>query len=71
MNIRKLCLLLCLYTGLRIGEISGLKWEDINFSSKSLEIKRTIERIKNTDETNHAKTLLIAFTQSVIFRHNP
>ena len=62
MNIRKLCLLLCLYTGLRIGEISGLKWEDINFSSKSLEIKRTIERIKNTDETNHAKTLLIAST---------
>ena len=62
MNIRKLCLLLCLYTGLRIGEISGLKWEDINFSSKSLEIKRTIERIKNTDEPSHAKTILIAST---------
>ena len=36
MNIRKLCLLLCLYTGLRIGEICGLKWEDVNFNGKSL-----------------------------------
>lgn len=62
MNIRKLCLLLCLYTGLRIGEICGLKWEDVNFNGKSLEVKRTIERIKNTDEATKEKTILIAST---------
>lgn len=61
-NIRKICLLLCLYTGLRVGEVSGLKWEDIDFNTKSLEIKRTIQRIKNSNRNIHSKTILIAST---------
>ena len=61
-NIRKVCLLLCLYTGLRVGEVCGLKWEDIDFSNKSLTIKRTIERIKNKDENIKSKTILIEST---------
>ena len=65
MNIRKLCLLLCLYTGLRIGEICGLKWEDINFNKNYIEIKRTIERIKNPNG-NVPKTVLIESTPKSI-----
>ena len=65
MNIRKLCLLLCLYTGLRIGEICGLKWEDINFNKNCIEIKRTIERIKNPNG-NVPKTILIESTPKSI-----
>lgn len=61
-NIRKICLLLCLYTGLRIGEVCGLKWEDVNFSNKSLKVKRTIERIKNSDKNINSKTILIEST---------
>ena len=61
-NIRKICLLLCLYTGLRVGEVCGLKWEDIDFSNKSLTIKRTIERIKNKDLNIKSKTKLIEST---------
>ena len=61
-NIRKVCLLLCLYTGLRIGEVCGLKWEDIDFSNKSLIIKRTIQRIKNTNCNTKKKTFLIEST---------
>ncbi len=61
LNIRKVCLLLCMYTGLRIGEVCGLKWEDINFKNNSLEVKRTIERIKNRED-NESKTILIAST---------
>lgn len=62
MNIRKLCMLLCLYTGVRIGEICGLKWEDIDFNRGSLTIKRTIERIKNINYDYERKTLLIEST---------
>ncbi len=64
-NIRKVCLLLCIYTGLRIGEICGLKWEDIDFNHNSLIVKRTIERIKNKNNNNNnnkSKTILIAST---------
>ena len=61
MNIRKLCMLLCLYTGIRLGEVSGLKWEDINFEQKSLSVKRTIQRIKN-DSGFGRKTVLIEST---------
>ena len=61
-NIRKICLLLCLYTGLRIGEICGLKWEDINLENKTLEVKRTIQRIKNDNKNNKNKTILIEST---------
>ena len=61
-NIRKICILLSLYTGLRIGEICGLKWKDIDFSNKSLYIKRTIQRIKNKDSNIKTKTILIEST---------
>ena len=61
-NIRKVCLLLCLYTGIRIGEVCGLKWEDIDFSNKSLIIRKTIIRIKNKDTNKNVKTILIEST---------
>lgn len=66
LNIRKVCLLLCLYTGLRIGEICGLKWEDIDFDNKSIHIKRTIERIKNANKESTSKTILIESTPKSI-----
>jgi len=48
---------LCLYTGLRIGEVCGLKWEDIDFCGKSLIVRRTVQRIKNDDKSgNESKT---------------
>lgn len=62
LNIRKVCLLLCLYTGLRVGEVCGLKWEDIDFNNKYLIIRRTIERIKNKDKNINSKTILIEST---------
>lgn len=37
--------ILSLYSGMRIGEISGLKWEDIDFESDLIYVKRTISRI--------------------------
>ena len=57
-NLRRVCVLLCLYTGLRIGEVCGLKWSDINFNNNTLTIKRTILRVKNPHNDN-PKTILI------------
>lgn len=38
-------ILLCLFTGLRVGELRGLTWGDIDFSSGILSVKRTVQRI--------------------------
>lgn len=52
-------IILALETGLRIGELSGLKWEDIDFSEQTLQVRRTIQRIQNADPTSEKKTVLI------------
>ncbi|EOL43593.1 tyrosine-type recombinase/integrase [Enterococcus caccae] len=49
--------ILALYTGLRIGEISGLKWSDIDFERDIISIKRTLYRIPN--KNNSKKTEII------------
>ena len=41
----KLGVLLCLFTGLRLGELCALKWADIDFVSKTLTVRRTVQRL--------------------------
>lgn len=42
-------LLLCMHTGIRVGELSGLLWGDIDFVQHKIHIQRTVIRIKNLD----------------------
>lgn len=44
-NNTKLGILLSYYTGLRIGEVCGLKWGDIDLNNGVLKVERTIQRI--------------------------
>ncbi len=44
-NPNDIGILICLYTGLRIGEVCGLKWGDINFIANTLTVRRTIQRM--------------------------
>lgn len=56
----KLGVLICLHTGLRIGEICGLKWSDIDFKCKTLAVRRTVYRISNPDyQVENPKTVLM------------
>ncbi len=48
-TIFSLAILLCRGTGIRIGELCGLKWEDIDFNTNTICIRRTISRIPNPD----------------------
>jgi len=44
-NNTNIAILLCLFTGLRIGELCGLKWKDIDFDNAVLYVKRTVQRV--------------------------
>lgn len=48
---------LCYATGLRLGEVCSLKWEDIDFDQRIIHINRTVQRIAVTG--GHAKTALM------------
>lgn len=41
----KIALLLCLYTGMRLGELCALKWTDFDFRDRTMTINRTVQRI--------------------------
>lgn len=59
-NETKIGVLLSLYAGLRVGEVCGLKWENIDLENGVIHINRTVERIKNLSEENGAsKTILV------------
>lgn len=59
-NENKIGMLISLYAGLRIGEVCGLKWKDIDFERSVINVSCTVERIKNIENNGSvAKTTLI------------
>ena len=42
---KKIGLMICLYTGMRLGEICALKWEDVDLDNGRISINKTIHRI--------------------------
>ncbi len=46
LNTTSICVLLSLYTGLRVGEVCGLMWGDIDFEKSILTVRRTVQRIR-------------------------
>jgi len=43
--------MIALYTGMRIGEISALTWEDIDFDNNLIYVRRTLQRITDYDKS--------------------
>lgn len=52
-------ILLTLHTGIRNGELCGLRWGDFNFVTKTLSIRRTVERIANLNPNADTKTKIV------------
>lgn len=49
-ELKDLGMLISLYSGLRIGEICGLKWSDVDFDNQLIYVQRTIQRLYLTNE---------------------
>ncbi|MBQ6016437.1 MAG: site-specific integrase [Clostridiales bacterium] len=63
MSPENLGIILCLYTGMRIGEICALKWSDVDFESCLVNVNRTVLRIRNTEKRGkQPKTVIVTGT---------
>ena len=51
-------ILLCLFTGIRIGELCALRWEDFSLPDHTVHVHQTMQRIQSRDD-NKAKTKVI------------
>lgn len=58
-TFRNLGVYLCLSTGMRIGEVCALTWEDIDIANGVIHINKTIQRIYNIDEHTRKTELII------------
>lgn len=55
----KFGVLLSLYTGIRIGELCALQWEDIDTELSILKVHKTMQRIQETSKGSPTKTKVI------------
>lgn len=55
----KVGVLLCLFTGIRIGELCALQGKDISISEKSISIAKTMQRLQCKDKSSKSKTRVV------------
>lgn len=54
---------ICLFTGIRVGELCALTWDDISLENNMIHIHRTMQRIQ-TPDSDKKTTILIAEPKS-------
>ena len=57
--------LICLLTGMRIGEVCALRWEDISFSDHTIYVHQTVQRIQDNSHTEKKTKITITSPKSV------
>lgn len=68
MSLTAFGILLSLFMGLRIGELCGLKWEDVDFQRKILHIRRTVQRISCKNGSRKTKIVISTPKSATSFR---
>ena len=57
-SFENLGILICLQTGMRIGEICGLRWKDISLDCNEISVNRTVERIYLNEEGKKTELII-------------
>ena len=68
MSLTAFGILISLFMGLRIGELCGLKWSDVDFQNKILHIKRTVQRISSENGSRKTKVIISTPKSDTSFR---
>ncbi len=61
---RLLGIILCFYTGIRLGELCALKWSDIDMDTGIMSVNKTVSRIKTFQEEGNKTRLLVGTPKS-------
>lgn len=62
----KVGILLTLYTGMRIGEICALSWDDVDLEEQILHIRHTVARVPDRDVNDRRNSQLIIDTPKTV-----
>lgn len=52
-------ILLCLFSGLRVGELCALRWEDISFTEKTIHVNKTMQRVQDKSSTSKKTKVIV------------
>jgi len=55
----KLGVFICLYTGIRIGELCALQWRNVSLNENTIKIEQTMQRLQSEDLNAIQKTRII------------
>ena len=61
---RMLGILLCFYTGIRLGELCALRWCDIDYETGVISITKTVTRVKNFQPLGEKTKLIVGTPKS-------
>jgi integrase len=57
-------ILICLFTGLRIGEICALRWEDVSFSDQTIYVHCTMQRVQDRSGSDKKTKIVVTTPKS-------
>ncbi|PXV93408.1 phage integrase family protein [Lachnotalea glycerini] len=61
---RAIGIVVCFYTGIRLGELCALKWSDIDIETGTMSIMRTVSRTRIFEEEPYKTVLLVGTPKS-------
>lgn len=64
LDSRNIGVLICLFTGIRLGELCALRWEDISLSEKTIYIHQTMQRIQDNSNTGKKTKVVVTTPKS-------
>lgn len=64
LNNRNIGILICLFTGIRLGELCALCWEDISLSEKTIYVHQTMQRIQDKSNTDKKTKVVVTTPKS-------
>lgn len=71
LNFKTFGILLCLNSGLRIGELCALKWEDIDVDNRILHVTKTLQRIYSPNQQGKTEIIITSPKTSTSIRDIP